>query len=176
MTDAIGEIMENKQTLFGDLDQVCDANTFLLTNSSSCKLLEIVKDVSEARRQKFCGLHFHDPIPITKICELITIPGVTSVETIKAASELAARLGKTSLECEDTPGFIVDRLKIPYMYEAMRMWERGDGSMRDIDVAMKLGVGYQMGPFELSDHMGLDRVKKVVDNWREVEPDNPLYQ
>uniref|UniRef100_A0AAQ5X7E3 Hydroxyacyl-coenzyme A dehydrogenase, mitochondrial n=1 Tax=Amphiprion ocellaris TaxID=80972 RepID=A0AAQ5X7E3_AMPOC len=76
---------------------------------------------------------------------------------------------------EDTPGFIVNRLFVPYLYEAIRLYERGHGSKEDIDIAMKLGVGYPMGPFELSDYIGLDTIKFIMDGWREMDPDNTLF-
>ncbi|XP_039614085.1 hydroxyacyl-coenzyme A dehydrogenase, mitochondrial isoform X3 [Polypterus senegalus] len=76
---------------------------------------------------------------------------------------------------EDTPGFLVNRLLVPYMMEAVRLYERGDGSKEDIDVAMKLGAGYPMGPFELLDYVGLDTSKFIIDGWHKADPDNPLF-
>ena len=83
--------------------------------------------------------------------------------------------GKTVVNCKDTPGFIVNRLLVPYMAEAIRMLERGDASASDIDVAMKLGAGYPMGPFELSDYVGLDTMEFILNGWRENFPENPLF-
>lgn len=80
------------------------------------------------------------------------------------------------MDCKDTPGFIVNRLLVPYMAEAVRMLERGDASSRDIDVAMKLGAGYPMGPFELADYVGLDTTKFILDGWSKNYPDNPLFK
>ena len=84
--------------------------------------------------------------------------------------------GKTVVNCKDTPGFIVNRLLVPYMAEAVRMLERGDASAADIDVAMKLGAGYPMGPFELSDYVGLDTLEFILNGWSKAYPDNPLFR
>ena len=80
------------------------------------------------------------------------------------------------VNCRDTPGFVVNRLLVPYMAEAVRMLERGDATARDIDVAMKLGAGYPMGPFELADYVGLDTMKFILDGWSEKYPGNPLFK
>ncbi|VDM24374.1 unnamed protein product [Toxocara canis] len=77
---------------------------------------------------------------------------------------------------QDTPGFIVNRLLVPYLFEAMRLVERGDATVDDVDIAMKLGCGYPMGPFELSDYIGLDTCKFIVDGWHERHPDEPLFK
>lgn len=99
----------------------------------------------------------------------------TSDETFKTALEFGKNLGKTCVTCKDTPGFIVNRLLAPYMSEAIRMLERGDASAEDIDIAMKLGAGYPMGPFELSDYVGLDTSKSVRETYARHYPDNPLF-
>jgi len=85
-------------------------------------------------------------------------------------------MGKTTVDCKDTPGFIVNRLLVPYMMEAVRMLERGDASARDIDTAMKLGAGYPMGPFELADYVGLDTTKFIIDGWSKKYPDVQIFQ
>merc|ERR1719313_1473520 len=85
-------------------------------------------------------------------------------------------VGKTVVKCKDTPGFVVNRLLVPYMQEAVRLLERGDASMQDIDTAMKLGAGYPMGPFELMDYVGLDTHKFIMDGWHEAYPNEPLFK
>ena len=120
-------------------------------------------------------MHFHTPVPVQRMCEVVEVQGVTSEETIETIMEFSKRLGKVAVRCDDNVGYVVDRLRIPYLFEAMRLHERGHGSMFDIDVAMKLGANYKLGPFELCDHIGLDNVKNMMDGWRKAEPDNPLY-
>ena len=106
---------------------------------------------------------------------MIRIPE-TSDETFDAMMAWGNAMKKTCVTCNDTPGFIVNRLLVPYSMEAIRMVERGDASKQDVDTAMKLGAGYPMGPFELSDYTGLDTGKFVMDGWHEKYPDNPLFQ
>ena len=84
-------------------------------------------------------------------------------------------MGKTTVSCIDTPGFIVNRLLVPYMMEAIRLVERGHASKEDVDIAMKLGAGYPMGPFELADYVGLDTNKFIMDGWHERMPEDPLF-
>lgn len=129
---------------------------------------------STQRLDRFCGLHFFNPVPVMKLLEVIRIPE-TSDATYDSAMNFGKKLGKTCVTCKDTPGFIVNRLLIPYMSEAVRMLERGDASARDIDVAMKLGAGYPMGPFELADYVGLDTTKNITHIWHKIYPDNPLF-
>ncbi len=90
--------------------------------------------------------------------------------------EFGKSIGKVTVECKDTPGFIVNRLLVPYMFQAVHMLERGDATAKDIDTAMKLGAGYPMGPFELADYVGLDTTKFIVDGWREKYPDDPAFK
>uniref|UniRef100_A0A8C1UM00 3-hydroxyacyl-CoA dehydrogenase n=2 Tax=Cyprinus carpio TaxID=7962 RepID=A0A8C1UM00_CYPCA len=108
------------------------------------------------------------------IAQVIKAPG-TSQQTFDSLLEFSKALGKHPVSCKDTPGFIVNRLLVPYMLEAVRLHERGHGSKEDIDVAMKLGAGYPMGPFELLDYVGLDTSKFIIDGWHEKDPDNPLF-
>jgi 3-hydroxyacyl-CoA dehydrogenase len=99
----------------------------------------------------------------------------TSDDTYNKMMAFGAALGKTCITCKDTPGFLVNRLLIPYVSEAFRMLERGDASARDIDIAMKLGAGYPMGPFELADYVGLDTALNIMKGWQEKHPENPLF-
>jgi len=110
-----------------------------------------------------------------KLLEVICIPE-TSEDTYKKVMEWGSTIGKHTVTCKDTPGFIVNRLLVPYMMEAVRLLERGDASARDIDAAMKLGAGYPMGPFELLDYVGLDTSKFIIEGWAEKFPENPLFK
>uniref|UniRef100_A0A493TNB7 3-hydroxyacyl-CoA dehydrogenase n=1 Tax=Anas platyrhynchos platyrhynchos TaxID=8840 RepID=A0A493TNB7_ANAPP len=108
------------------------------------------------------------------IAQVIKTP-MTSQKTFESLMDFSKAVGKSPVSCKDTPGFIVNRLLVPYMMEAVRLFERGDASKEDIDVAMKLGAGYPMGPFELLDYVGLDTSKYIIDGWHVLEPNNPLF-
>merc|ERR1712168_1008565 len=127
------------------------------------------------RKDRFGGLHFFNPAPVMKLLEVIRIPE-TSDETFEAMNNWGKAMGKTTVSAKDTPGFIVNRLLVPNLMESIRMVERGDATPSDVDVAMKLGAGYPMGPFELADYVGLDTMKFIMDGWSAVEPGNPLFQ
>jgi len=171
--EAIVENLEVKQKFFSSIDGVAKASTIFASNTSSIPITEIAKSTN--RRDRFLGLHFFNPVPVMKLLEVIRTAD-TSDETFKIAMEFGKNLGKTCVTCKDTPGFIVNRLLVPYMSEAIRMLERGDASAEDIDIAMKLGAGYPMGPFELSDYVGLDTSKSVRETYARYYPDNPLFK
>jgi 3-hydroxyacyl-CoA dehydrogenase len=136
-----------------------------------------IGDIAEsvARKDKFGGLHFFNPVPVMKLLEVIKTSN-TSEATYKSLLDFGKSIGKVTVECKDTPGFIVNRLLVPYMFQAIYMYERGDASLKDIDTAMKLGAGYPMGPFELADYVGLDTCKFIVDGWRAKYPEDPNFK
>jgi len=175
-TDVVIEaIVENigiKQKLFKSLDEVAPSHTIFTSNTSSLPITEIAQATS--RMDRFGGYHFFNPVPVMKLLEVVRIRE-TSDETFETLLDLGKKLGKSTVKCKDTPGFIVNRLLVPYMAEAVRMLERGDASSRDIDTAMKLGAGYPMGPFELTDYVGLDTTKFILDGWHDKYPDEPLF-
>ncbi|XP_051940471.1 hydroxyacyl-coenzyme A dehydrogenase, mitochondrial [Hippocampus zosterae] len=170
--EAIVENLKVKQDLFSVLDKAAPAHTIFASNTSSLPIGDIAAATS--RLDRFGGLHFFNPVPMMKLVEVIGT-SATSQETFDSLMNFSKALGKTSVSCKDTPGFIVNRLLVPYMLEAVRLHERGDGSKEDIDVAMKLGAGYPMGPFELLDYVGLDTAKFILDGWSAMEPTNPLF-
>ncbi|KAG1956290.1 hydroxyacyl-coenzyme A dehydrogenase, mitochondrial [Pimephales promelas] len=172
VVEAIVENLKVKQDLFGALDKVAPEHTIFASNTSSLQITDIAS--STARLDRFGGLHFFNPVPMMKLVEVIKAPA-TSQQTFDALLEFSKALGKHPVSCKDTPGFIVNRLLVPYMLEAVRLHERGHGSKEDIDVAMKLGAGYPMGPFELLDYVGLDTSKFIIDGWHAMDPDNPLF-
>jgi 3-hydroxyacyl-CoA dehydrogenase len=126
------------------------------------------------RKDKFAGLHFFNPVPVMKLLEVVRTPE-TSEETYEQLMAWAKAIGKTAITCKDTPGFVVNRLLVPLMAEAIRMLERGDASPRDIDIAMKLGAGHPMGPIELADYVGHDTTNSIINGWHEKFPENPLF-
>ncbi|XP_029290271.1 hydroxyacyl-coenzyme A dehydrogenase, mitochondrial [Cottoperca gobio] len=170
--EAIVENLKVKQDLFSGLDKLAPAHTIFASNTSSLSIADIASSTN--RLDRFGGLHFFNPVPLMRLVEVIAT-SATSQETFDSLMNFSKMLGKTSVSCKDTPGFIVNRLLLPYIMEAFRMYERGDGSKEDIDVAMKLGCGYPMGPFELSDYVGLDTMKFIMDGWSADNPDNPIF-
>ncbi|XP_026741687.1 probable 3-hydroxyacyl-CoA dehydrogenase B0272.3 [Trichoplusia ni] len=153
VVEAIVEKLDVKQELFNKLDQIAPAHTILATNTSSISVNEIGAGIK--RKDRYGGLHFFNPVPVMRLLEVVK-GDETSAETHKAMMEWGQSVGKTCITCKDTPGFVVNRLLGPYTAEALRMLERGDATKEDIDIGMKLGAGYPMGPFELADYTGND--------------------
>lgn len=173
VTEAIVENLDIKKKLFASLDKAAPQHTIFTSNTSSIPIKEIA--VSTSRLDRFGGLHYFNPVPMMKLLEVIRIPE-TSDETFNTLLAFGKAMGKVTVNCKDTPGFIVNRLLVPYMMEAVRMVERGDATPQDVDTAMKLGAGYPMGPFELTDYVGLDTCKFILDGWHAKFPDNPLFE
>lgn len=173
IVEAIVENMGIKQKLFATLDEAAPKHTIFASNTSSLSITEIASQCQ--RKDKFGGLHFFNPVPVMKLLEVVRTND-TSDETYKKMMEWGQEVGKTCITCKDTPGFVVNRLLVPQLAEAIRMLERGDASPRDIDTAMKLGAGHPMGPFELADYVGHDTTKFIIDGWHEKMPENPLFK
>merc|ERR1711916_170781 len=170
--EVIVENLKIKQDLFAKLDKVAPAHTLFASNTSSLPIADICNNV---RPEKFGGLHFFNPVPMMKLVEVVST-NESSEETVAALTSFGKNVGKTTVACKDTPGFIVNRLLVPYMLSAVKMFERGDASMQDIDTAMKLGAGYPMGPFQLSDYVGLDTLKFILDGWAEKYPEEEAFR
>lgn len=171
--EAVVENLELKRKIFAELDKVAPKHTVFVSNTSSLSIQEIASVTS--RMDQFGGLHFFNPVPVMKLLEVIRIPE-TSHETYALLLKFGTEMGKTTVESKDSMGFIVNRLLVPYVHEAIKLLERGDASAKDIDVAMKLGCGYPMGPIELVDYTGLDTHKYIIDGWHKAYPENPLYE
>ncbi|KAL1123538.1 hypothetical protein AAG570_002615 [Ranatra chinensis] len=172
VVEAIVENLNLKHKLFTSLDKVAPEHTIFASNTSSLSIGDIASVTK--RKDKFAGLHFFNPVPVMKLLEVIRTKE-TSDETYNKLMNWGAAVGKTAITCKDTPGFVVNRLLVPLMAEALRMMERGDASAKDIDIAMKLGAGHPMGPIELADYVGHDTTKSIIDGWHEKFPDNPLF-
>jgi len=173
VVEAIVENLDVKQKLFKTIDSNAPQHTIFTSNTSSLSITEIA--TATQRKDRFGGLHFFNPVPVMKLVEVVRTPD-TSDATNSALFEFSEKLGKTAVQAKDTPGFIVNRLLIPYLFEAIRMVERGDATREDIDVALKLGLGYPMGPIMLSDYVGLDTLKYVYDGWSTLYPEKELFQ
>jgi 3-hydroxybutyryl-CoA dehydrogenase len=153
IVEAIIEQLPAKRELFGLLDAICPASTIFASNTSSLTITEIA--ASTKRPQRFVGLHFFNPVPVMKLVEVVkTI--ATDPAVYEEMVAFGAKLGKTPVRANDSGGFIVNRLLVPYLLDAIRALEEGVGSVVDIDNSMKLGCGYPMGPFTLLDFVGLD--------------------
>jgi 3-hydroxybutyryl-CoA dehydrogenase len=151
--EAVIEVMAAKQEVFGELDRVCRESTIFASNTSSLTIIEIA--AATKRPDRFAGLHFFNPPVVMQLVEVVKAI-TTSDVTIEALRAFVTRLGHTPVVCKDTPGFIVNRLMIPIMLEAIRALEQGVATAEDIDKAVRLGLRHPMGPFELIDYTGLD--------------------
>jgi 3-hydroxybutyryl-CoA dehydrogenase len=169
--EAIFEDLELKRNVFKQLDELIRPQVILTTNTSSMSVTEIA--MATKRPEKVAGMHFFNPAPLMKLVEVIR--GYhTNDETIQTTMEIAKKMGKEPVEVKkDTPGFIVNRLMIPHMIEAVRMVEEGIASIEDIDKAVKLGLNYPMGPFELMDLTGVDIALHVTEYlYQELNKEN----
>src|SRR4030066_469083 len=153
IVEAAVENMDLKKKIFAELDQICPPHTSIGTNSSSLSIIDLA--VATKRPEKILGLHFFNPFPVMKLLEIVkTI--VTSEETLQTCKEFGAKMGKTVITAKDAPAYIVNRLLIPYLMAAIRLYEVGYASKEDIDAGMRLGCNYPMGPLELLDFVGCD--------------------
>jgi 3-hydroxybutyryl-CoA dehydrogenase len=151
--EAIIENADLKRETYAQLDKVVKKEAIFASNTSSLTITEL--SMATTRPKQFVGLHFFNPVPLMKLVEVVrTI--LTSDEAFDAAFEFAKSVGKDPVSCRDNSGFIVNRLLVPYILDAIRAYEEGVGSIEDIDKAMQLGCGYPMGPFTLLDFVGLD--------------------
>jgi 3-hydroxybutyryl-CoA dehydrogenase len=151
--EAIIENVEEKKKMYSSIDAIVKKDAIFASNTSSISITELL--TSTKRPERFVGLHFFNPVPLMKLVEVVrTI--ATADDVYQTAYEFAKKLGKVPVRTSDKTGFIVNRLLVPYMLDAIRAYEEGVGSIEDIDNAMKLGCGYPMGPFTLLDFVGLD--------------------
>jgi 3-hydroxybutyryl-CoA dehydrogenase len=158
--EAIIENLEDKRQIYAALEQVVAAHTILLSNTSSLCITELA--AATRRPDRFGGLHFFNPVPLMKLVEVIRAL-TTSDETYQTVFAFAQSLGKEPITAPDRPGFIVNRLLVPYLLDAIRAYENGLGTLEDIDKGMKLGCGYPMGPFTLLDFVGLDTTYYIAN-------------
>ncbi len=159
--EAAPEDLQFKKKLFKDLDQCCSAQTILASNTSGLSITAIAS--ATLRPDKVVGMHWFNPPPVMKLIEIIR-GQLTSEDTINTMKELSQHLGKIPVVCKDSQGFIVSRVLAIHFIEALRIYEEGLASKEDIDVAIKLGLNYPMGPFELLDLVGMDIPLKVCSD------------
>jgi len=151
--EAATENVQLKKEIFGALEGICKPSAILASNTSSLSITELATFTK--RPTQFVGLHFFNPVPLMKLVEVVRTVQ-TRDDAVAAVKEWCESIGKTVVQCGDSTGFVVNRLLVPYMLDAMRVYEQGLASRDDIDNAMKLGCGYPMGPLLLTDFVGLD--------------------
>jgi 3-hydroxybutyryl-CoA dehydrogenase len=160
VVEAVLESLDAKRQVFSTLDKIVPASTVLASNTSSLSITEIAATAS--RPERVVGLHFFNPVPLMKLVEVIrALP--TSDAAFELAKGFVEKLGKTAVVAKDTPGFVVNRLLVPYLLDAARIYESGVASKEDIDNGMKLGCGYPMGPLTLLDFVGLDTTLSIAN-------------
>ena len=171
--EAIVEDLDQKKAFFRELGGKAQAQAIFASNTSSFPIGELGE--ASGRPDRFLGLHFFNPVPLMKLVEVVRA-AKTSEEALASVRSFAEGIGKTPVLAKDTPGFIVNRLLVPYLVEAIRMVERGEASREDIDAAMKLGCGYPMGPIELLDYVGLDTTLAIVEGWHRRFSGEKLFE
>jgi len=160
LIEAIVENADEKKRTFAAVDEVAGDKALFASNTSSLTITQLA--MATSRPERFVGLHFFNPVPVMKLVEVVrTI--VTADDAFDTAFEFCRSLGKEPIACKDNSGFIVNRLLVPYLLDAIRALEEGVGSVEDIDKGMKLGTGYPMGPFTLLDFVGLDTTCYIAE-------------
>ena len=154
VVEAVIEDLDLKKNVFKELDELCRPEVIIASNTSSMSITEIA--AASGRPDKICGMHFFNPVPLMRLVEVIR-GYFTSDETVAITTDLAKKMGKVTVEVKkDSPGFIVNRIMIPHLLEAVKIVEEGIASIEDVDAAVKNGLNYPMGPFELMDLTGID--------------------
>ena len=169
VVEAIVENLEEKKATYAALDKVVQPGAIFASNTSSLTVTQLA--MATSRPSRFVGLHFFNPVPVMKLVEVVRT--LLTDDSVLAEIDVFCRaLGKTPVACKDNSGFIVNRLLVPYLLDAIRALEEGVGSVADIDEGMKLGCGYPMGPFQLLDFVGLDTTYFIAnimfDEFRET--------
>lgn len=158
--EAVIENIALKHETFQALNKVCGKDTIFASNTSSLSITEMA--AGSGRADRFVGLHFFNPVPLMKLVEVVRAP-LSSPDVVDAMCEFGTGIGKTVVRATDKPGFIVNRLLVPYMTDAIRALEQGVGTVTDIDEGMRLGCGYPMGPFALLDFVGLETTYYIAN-------------
>jgi len=158
--EAVVENFELKRELFAELDHIVKAEALLASNTSSLSITELM--TATRRAPRFLGLHFFNPVPLMKLVEVVKTV-VTEPEAVQLGLDFARRLGKTAILTTDRAGFIVNRLLVPYLLDAIRAFEEGFGTIEDIDQGMKLGCNHPMGPFTLMDFVGIETTYSIAE-------------
>jgi 3-hydroxybutyryl-CoA dehydrogenase len=158
--EAVVENLPAKRAVLQEADSTCSSAAFLASNTSSLSITELAAGTT--RPERFIGLHFFNPVPVMRLVEVVRSP-LTSVATFDRAGAFAESLGKTAIRTGDTSGFVVNRLLVPFLLDAVRVLEEGVASTRDIDEGMRLGCAHPMGPLTLLDFVGLDTTYAIAN-------------
>ena len=173
VVEAIVENLDVKKELFADLGKICKPETVFASNTSSFPIGEMA--TASGRPSRFVGLHFFNPVQLMRLVEVVRTDD-TDEDVFAAARAFGEACGKAPVSCKDTPGFVVNRLLVPYMVQAIDMLDRGDASKEGIDTAMQFGCGYPMGPLTLTDYVGLDTTLFILQGWTERYPNEPAFK
>ena len=172
VVEAIVEDLDVKKELFGDLGKICKPETIFASNTSSFPIGEMA--AASGRAARFVGLHFFNPVQLMRLVEVVRTDD-TDEDVFAAARAFGEACGKAPVSCKDTPGFVVNRLLVPFMLQSLLMLERGDATKEDIDTAMMYGCGHPMGPLTLTDYVGLDTTLYILQGWVKRYPNEPAF-
>eukprot|EP00924_Labyrinthula_sp_SR-Ha-C_P005533 snap_masked-scaffold_68-processed-gene-0.88-mRNA-1 protein AED:0.02 eAED:0.02 QI:0/-1/0/1/-1/1/1/0/319 len=170
--EAIVENLEIKKNLYSELGNLVGENTILASNTSSFPINELA--IASNKPEQVVGLHFFNPVQLMKLVEVIKTDS-TSEEVFQKSFKFVEDVKRVPVECKDTPGFIVNRLLVPFLGQALQLLDNGVASKKDIDTAMKLGAGHPMGPIQLADYVGLDTTLSILEGWKTRYPENPAF-
>lgn len=170
--ESIVENLDIKKKFFADLGKIASKNAILASNTSSFPITQLGE--ASGRASSFIGLHFFNPVQMMKLCEVIKTKD-TQDDVYKQGFAFAKSIGKEPVACGDTPGFIVNRLLVPFLAQGLLMLERGVASTQDIDTAMMYGAGMPMGPLTLADYVGLDVCISILKGWTAKYPNEPAF-
>jgi 3-hydroxyacyl-CoA dehydrogenase len=172
IVEAVSENKELKEQLYKRLGQMCQPETIFATNTTSLSITEMSE--FSGRPEKFVGVHFFNPVQIMKLVEVIRTEKTDPIVFDKAYNWVTD-IKMIPVSCGDTPGFIVGRLLLPSLMQGLLMIDRGDASVKDIDISMQLGAGHPMGPIHLSDYIGLDTLLYSMEGWKQNHPNEPAF-
>lgn len=172
IVEAVIENIDLKRELYTELGSLCKPETIFASNTSSLSIAEMA--AFSGREDRFVGVHFFNPVQLMKLVEVIRTDQ-TDPMVFDKAHRWVGDIGKVAVSCGDTPGFIVNRLLVPSLMQAMAMVDRNDATVKDIDLSMKLGAGHPMGPLHLADYIGLDTCLFIVEGWADKFPNEPSF-
>jgi len=170
--EAVIEDIKLKEALYKEIGEAVSDSCIIASNTSSLSIGKMAGYCG--RPSQMIGLHFFNPVQMMKLVEVIKTDHTDEALFLRAM-DFTRALGKTPVECIDTPGFVVNRLLVPYLCSALTLVERGVASAADVDVAMKLGAGHPMGPIALADYVGLDTCLAIISGWKQEFPDDPAF-
>ncbi|CAB9501030.1 Fatty acid oxidation complex subunit alpha [Seminavis robusta] len=172
IVEAVIEKMDLKKEIYTSLGKVCEEKTIFASNTSGLSITEMAQ--FSGRTDRFLGVHFFNPVQLMKLVEVIKAEE-TDQAVFDKCYAWVSEIGKVPVSCGDTPGFIVNRLLVPSFIQSMLMVDRGDATVKDIDLSMQLGAGHPMGPLHLADYIGLDTILSVMKSWKEGWPEEPAF-